>query len=61
MPTIKLNDELWGIAEAGAVDATLIKRKPVRTTEIITFVLKEFLDEGIQNYLEIEKEKKRKG
>ncbi|MBL4816576.1 MAG: hypothetical protein JKY74_13950 [Shewanella sp.] len=61
MPTMKVNDALWKIAEEGAVDATLIRRQPVRTTEVITFILKEFSEEAIQDFLKIEKDKKRKG
>lgn len=59
MPTIKIPDSIWKVAMDGAVDATLIRREPVKTTDIIKFALEEYLEEAVQNFLKIEKEKKK--
>ena len=59
MPTVRISDANFDKAEEGAVDLTLIRRKPARVSEVVNYVLEKYLDEGLKDFISEEKERKR--
>jgi hypothetical protein len=58
MPTVRLNDKQWEKLEQGAVDLTIIRRKPVQVAEIVRFILDNYAKDGVKDMIATEKAKK---
>ncbi|QIJ04687.1 hypothetical protein [Shewanella chilikensis] len=58
MPTMKIPEKIWERAEKTAVDATLLRRTPVNISEVIRYVLENYLEDGMRDFIEQEKAKK---
>lgn len=59
MPAMKIPQKLWDKAEETAVDATLLRRTPVQITEVLRYVLENYLEEGSKDFLEKERRSKK--
>lgn len=59
MPSMKIPEKIWAVAEEAAVDATIIRRSPVQTTEVIRYALEKYLNDGVKDFLDEEKKQKK--
>ena len=57
MPTVRLNDKQWSKMEQGAVDLTIIRRKPVQVAEIVRYILDNYSKDGLKDMISEEKNK----
>ena len=60
MPTLRIPDDIWEKAVDAAVDATIIRRKPVQATEVLRFCLAQSISESSKDFVAQEKVKKEK-
>lgn len=60
MPAMKIPQKIWDKAEETAVDATLLRRTPVQITEVLRYVLENYLEEGAKDFIDIEKKRSKK-
>lgn len=57
MPTVRINDKQWEKLEEGAVDLTIIRRKPVQVAELVRYILDNYSKDGIKDIIAREKQK----
>ena len=59
MPTVRITDKQWEELEQGAVDLTIIRRKPVQVAEIVRYIIDNYSKDGVKDMVSKEKVQKK--